>query len=218
MIERLGQWSELPFFSKTYPKIVRQLQQDDRLILPPEGDRFRALELCQPNAVRVVILGQDPYPTPGHAHGLSFSVADQVSPLPKSLKNIFKELYNDLGLTRTTGNLTDWADQGVLLLNSSLTVPAGAAGGHKTYGWSALIHEVIDHLQHRPIAFVLWGKHAQNNAPTLADHHLVLRDPHPSPLSAHTGFFGSRPFSRINNWLVERGENPIEWSHSERMD
>jgi uracil-DNA glycosylase len=161
--------------------------------------------------VRVVVLGQDPYPTPGHADGLAFSVAPGVS-LPRSLANVFAEMEADIGCRPPSGDLTEWARQGVLLLNTSLTVPAGRAGGHGGLGWRRLAGEVLDHVSMRPTAFVLWGRQAQ----ALRRHvrpgpHLFVESAHPSPLSARSGFFGSRPFSRVNEWLADRGEVPIDW-------
>jgi uracil-DNA glycosylase len=163
--------------------------------------------------VRVVILGQDPYPTPGHAHGLAFSVAPDVRPLPRSLANIFKEMHSDLGSMPPDGDLRFWARQGVLLLNDALTVPAGEARGHRRLGWQALVPQVLDRLTDRPRAFILWGNDARSHAPRLSGHnHLVLQSAHPSPLSARRGFFGSRPFSKVNAWLREQGQQPINWT------
>ena len=159
-----------------------------------------------------MILGQDPYPTPGHANGLAFSVTPET-PLPKSLMNIFAELEADLGVAPATGDLTHWADQGVLLLNTALTTPAREAGGHARLGWAPLTRQVLERLSERPRAFVLWGKPAQSSRAHIAgDDHLFIESPHPSPLSAYRGFFGSRPFSRVNDWLTARGEPPIRWS------
>lgn len=209
----LGGWARLPFFEQSWPAIAAELIADPRQILPPEAQRFAALELTQPAATRVVILGQDPYPTPGHAHGLAFSVAPGVHPLPRSLSNIYKELRDDLGVERQDGDLRGWARQGVLLLNTALTVPAGAADGHKHLGWQHLAHQVLALASQRPTAFVLWGNAAQK----LEKHiepgdHLILKSAHPSPLSARRGFFGSRPFSNVNKWLAARGEDAIDWN------
>lgn len=204
-------WSDLPFFAKDWPRIEAALAADTRAILPPASQRFAALEHTAPDATRVVILGQDPYPTPGHANGLAFSVTPET-PLPKSLKNIFRELGDDIGATPANGDLTAWADQGVLLLNTSLSVPAGAAGGHAKLGWQRLTEQVLARLDDRPRAFLLWGAHAQKAAQNLAPHHLKIETAHPSPLSAYRGFFGSRPFSRVNAWLTARGEPPIRWA------
>ncbi|MEM7719073.1 MAG: uracil-DNA glycosylase [Pseudomonadota bacterium] len=207
---QIGTWATLTFFRTDWPRIAAALASDPRPILPPEPLRFAALARTQPDATRVVILGQDPYPTRGHANGLAFSVAPDVA-LPRSLSNIFKELDADLGRTPPTGDLSFWADQGVLLLNSALTVPEGDAGGHAKLGWAALIQQVLAHLDPQPRAFLLWGKHAQTQANGLADHHLKIQTAHPSPLSARRGFFGSRPFSQINTWLETQGHAPIRW-------
>lgn len=206
-------WRHLAFFTTHYPQITAQLADDPRRILPPDHQRFAALSACAPAEARVVFLGQDPYPTPGHAHGLAFSVDPDVRPLPRSLTNIFKEMEDDLGSHPKTGDLRPWAAQGVLLLNTVLSVPAGEANGHKDLGWQQLAHEVLAEVSRRPTAFVLWGKQAQN----LRKHihpgpHLMIETAHPSPLSARRGFFGSKPFSRINDWLRERGEQPINWT------
>ncbi|WP_421703834.1 uracil-DNA glycosylase [Aliiroseovarius sp.] len=207
----IGAWGELPFFAFDWPAVSQALAADTRQILPSDADRFRALELTPPENTRVVILGQDPYPTPGDANGLAFSVSPGTA-LPRSLKNIFAEIETDLGVARMDGDLSDWARQGVLLLNTSLSVPAGEANAHKKLGWDALVQQVLERVSQRPTAFILWG----NNAQKLAKHinpgdHLMVETAHPSPLSARRGFFGSRPFSRVNEWLTNRGETPIEW-------
>ncbi|MCG6884449.1 MAG: uracil-DNA glycosylase [Silicimonas sp.] len=208
---RLGAWADLPFFTADWPGIETSLAAETRTILPPEASRFAALEHTQPQATRVVILGQDPYPTPGHANGLAFSVTPET-PLPRSLRNIFRELQDDLGAAPATGDLTPWADQGVLLLNTALTVPSGEAGGHANLGWSRLAEQVLARLDDCPRAFLLWGNHARKLGQTLSDHHLRVETAHPSPLSASRGFFGSRPFSRVNAWLAARGDSPISWA------
>jgi len=206
-------WAHLPFFRKDLPAIRETLADERRVVLPPAGQVFAALDACAPDDVRVVILGQDPYPTHGHAHGLAFSVAPHVTPLPRSLSNIFKELAEDIGDVPPNGDLRFWADQGVLLLNDVLTVPAGVARGHRRLGWHKLVPQVLDALNDAPRAFVLWGNDARAHAPRLAGHgHLVLQSAHPSPLSARRGFFGSRPFSTVNAWLKEQGHAPINWT------
>ncbi|OBY27224.1 uracil-DNA glycosylase [Leisingera sp. JC1] len=209
----LGAWSGLPFFSTAWPGISSAIEADGREILPPAHQRFAALELTQPEDTRVVILGQDPYPTPGHAHGLAFSAEPHVRPLPRSLSNIYKELQEDLGTTRPDADLRGWARQGVLLLNTALSVPTGEANGHKHLGWHHLVHQVLELTSETPTAYVLWGNAAQK----LEKHikpgdHLILKTAHPSPLSARRGFFGSRPFSKVNNWLADRGETAIDWN------
>ncbi|MGB3146893.1 MAG: uracil-DNA glycosylase [Paracoccaceae bacterium] len=206
-------WAHLRFFQDVWPGIERAIAADSRLILPPPESRFAALSLTPPERVRVVILGQDPYPTPGHAHGLAFSVLPDVSPLPRSLSNIFKELSADVGAAPASGDLRGWARQGVLLLNSCLSVPAGQAGGHAHLGWQALVAEILREVSLRPTAFILWGRHAQAERPHIQPgDHLICESAHPSPLSARRGFFGSRPFGRVNRWLVDRGEAPITWA------
>lgn len=189
-----------------------------KAVYPPRGRRLRALELTEREAVRVVILGQDPYHGPGQAMGLSFSVPSDVR-VPPSLANIYKELHVDLGLAVPShGDLTPWAERGVLLLNTTLTVEAGLAGSHAGRGWEAVTDAVVAAVaeSERPSVFVLWGAHAQKKAarlPALAEgRHLVLRSPHPSPLSAHRGFFGSRPFSKANAFLELAGRGAVDWS------
>ncbi|MDE4274604.1 uracil-DNA glycosylase [Phaeobacter gallaeciensis] len=209
----LGAWSDLPFFQRDWPAIEAALKAETQPVLPPAAQRFAALELTQPADTRVVILGQDPYPTLGHAHGLAFSVEPDVAPLPRSLGNIFKELQSDIGAVPATGDLRSWARQGVLLLNTALSVPAGDANGHKDLGWLSLIEEVLQRTSQRPTAYVFWGKQAQRLEKHLnPGDHLILKTAHPSPLSARRGFFGSRPFSAINTWLRARGEAPIDWA------
>ncbi|WP_413718630.1 uracil-DNA glycosylase [Silicimonas sp. MF1-12-2] len=210
--KRLAGWADLPFFSDDWPALAARIDSDPREVLPPASQRFAALEHTPPEATRVVILGQDPYPTPGHAHGFAFSVTPDT-PLPKSLRNIFRELEDDIGATPATGDLTHWADQGVLLLNTALTVPSGDAGGHVALGWQRLTEQVLARLSDRPRAFLLWGKHAQSMRQhvTGADH-LFIETAHPSPLSAYRGFFGSRPFSRVNAWLEAQGDAGIRWA------
>lgn len=212
----LGDWRALPFFDRTLPGIEAALAADPRPILPARDQVFAALVRTQPDAVRVVILGQDPYPTPGHAHGFAFSAAADTRPLPRSLSNIFKEMQDDLGAAPSTADLRFWADQGVLLLNTALTVPAGDAGGHARLGWQSLTTQILARLANRPRAYLLWGKPAQKVAarvdPLL---NFKLETPHPSPLSARRGFFGSRPFSRTNDWLQRHGQSAINWSEPE---
>ncbi|WP_375258131.1 uracil-DNA glycosylase [Citreimonas sp.] len=205
-------WRHLPFFAQNWPVLRQNLRSDPRQILPPAHQVFDAFMRNTPETVRVVILGQDPYPTPGHAHGHAFSVEPDVSP-PRSLANIFAEMQDDLGARPRTGDLRHWADQGVLLLNTALTVPAGQAGGHARLGWAPLTADVLQTLSDKPRAFVLWGRPAQAQGRHIhGDGHLVLQSAHPSPLSARRGFFGSRPFSRVNEWLKARGDTPIDWT------
>lgn len=212
MTPDLGGWSDLPFFTEDWPRIATLLKAETRSILPPEKHRFKALELTPPENTRVVILGQDPYPTPGNAMGLAFAVPSETK-LPKSLVNIYAELEDDIGARPATGDLTSWAKSGVLLLNTALTVPAHAPGGHAKLGWHRLTEQVLTRLDDTPRAFLLWGKHAQSFAPRLSNpDHLILEAPHPSPLSAYRGFFGSKPFSQINAWLEKRGHPGISWA------
>ncbi|KMW56671.1 Uracil-DNA glycosylase, family 1 [Candidatus Rhodobacter oscarellae] len=210
--DKLGDWSDLPFFRTELAKLETALRAETRPILPASTQVFAALELCPPADTRVVILGQDPYPTPGHAHGLAFSAEPHVTPLPRSLANIYKELEADLGARPPNADLRFWAKQGVLLLNTVLTVPAGEANGHKALGWQALTHQILAHLDDTPRAFLLWGRPAQKLGASLAAHHLKIETAHPSPLSARRGFFGSRPFSRTNAWLSKREQTPINWT------
>lgn len=184
-------------------------------IYPRAGEWFRALDLVPLAQVRVVILGQDPYHGPGQAHGLAFSVQPGVR-VPPSLANIYKELASDLGIPPARhGHLESWARQGVLLLNSVLTVVEGRAASHKGRGWEALTDAVVRLVADgpRPCVFMLWGAQAQAKAGFVDEgRHLVLKAPHPSPLSAHGGFFGCRHFSRANAWLAARGEAVIDWA------
>ena len=208
-LSRLGDWADLPFFTEDWPAIRDLIAADD---LPPADQRFAALERIGPDRVRVIILGQDPYPTPGHANGLAFSVS-AGTPLPRSLTNIFRELAEDVGGAPPDGDLSGWADQGVLLLNTALSTPPGQAGGHARLGWHRLTEQVLGRLSDRPRAAILWGNHARRYAAHLGGGpHLIVESAHPSPLSARRGFFGSRPFSRVNEWLAARGEAPIDWA------
>ncbi len=186
------------------------------VVAPSPEKAFAALSLTPLESVRVVILGQDPYPTPGHANGLAFSYVGGPR-LPKSLVNIYRELADDLGRpVLRDGDLSDWARDGVLLLNTALTVREGAsqAGSHLRLGWGAVTDAVIAHVSRsRPhVVFILWGNPAQAKRALIDERrHLVIASPHPSPLSAHRGFFGSRPFSRANAWLVAKAEKAIDW-------
>ncbi|MGH3445418.1 MAG: uracil-DNA glycosylase [Nocardioidaceae bacterium] len=179
----------------------------------PAGDAILRAFSRPMSDVRVLVVGQDPYPTPGHPVGLSFSVAPEVRPLPKSLVNIFRELYADLGVgPPATGDLTPWFEQGVMLLNRCLTVAPGAPASHRKKGWERVTEQAITALAGRggPLAAILWGRDAQNLAPLLGEVPRV-ESPHPSPLSASGGFFGSRPFSRVDQLLVAAGGQPVDW-------
>ncbi|WP_282129863.1 uracil-DNA glycosylase [Roseobacter litoralis] len=213
-LKRLGAWRALPFFTDTWPDICDVLKNETAPVLPPADDIFAAFERTQPQQTRVVILGQDPYPTPGHAHGFAFSASARTRPLPRSLSNIFKEMEADLGAAPPHADLRFWADQGVLLLNTALSVRAHDAGSHAKIGWHILTQQVLAHLDDQPRAFLLWGAHAQKAARDVDPiRHLKLETAHPSPLSARRGFFGSRPFSRVNDWLQAQGHQAINWSN-----
>ena len=183
-------------------------------VFPEEKNVFTALELTPFESVKVVILGQDPYHGFGQAHGLSFSVQKGIL-LPPSLKNIYKELQDDIGgELPTEGDLTHWAKQGVLLLNTVLTVEEGNANSHKGMGWERLTNRLIESLNelNHPVIFILWGKPAQDKEKLITNsNHIILKAPHPSPLSAYRGFFGSKPFSRVNDILIQQGKTPICW-------
>jgi uracil-DNA glycosylase len=206
----LGPWLDLPFFRDDLPAIREQLEGTS--YLPPPSLTFSALRRCPPEACNIVILGQDPYHTVGKADGLAFSIPHDFGGRLDSLGNIFKELRADLNVERTKTSLDDWADQGVLLLNTALSVLPGQPKSHNDIGWSKLVLQVLGKLNERPRAFILWGGPAQTYARHLAPNHLILKAPHPSPLSAHRGFFGSRPFSTVNQWLTNRGQIPIRWA------
>ena len=207
--------------SRALAQFLRAEEAAGKAIYPPRGTRLTALELTPLDAVKVVILGQDPYHGAGQAHGLSFSVQDGVR-VPPSLVNIFKELASDLGLPRPAhGNLSSWARQGVLLLNNALTVAEGAPASHQGKGWEEITDAVVAAVAARaePCVFMLWGSHARKKAasvPSLgpANHHLILTAPHPSPLSAHTGWFGSGHFGKANAFLEAQGRGAVNWALS----
>ena len=181
----------------------------------PAGDAILRSFATPPRAIRVLIVGQDPYPTPGHPIGLSFAVAPDVRPLPRSLQNIFRELVDDVGIPRpTSGDLTPWTAQGVMLLNRVLTVGSGEPGSHRGKGWEQFTETAIRGLVERidePLVAILWGRDAQSLGPLLEDVP-VIASAHPSPMSADRGFFGSRPFSRANALLDDLGGDPVDWS------
>lgn len=204
--------------------VTHEIPAEEEGSLPPQADIFNALRAkgcADPSTVRVVILGQDPYPTKGNAHGLAFSVMPGVT-IPASLRNIYKELAEDLGVPApTSGNLQAWADQGVLLLNDILTVEEGKPLSHSDRGWQAITDDILSTvLQKAPhVCIVAWGRNAQTKIDKFTEQieergHTVLRSTHPSPLSAYRGFFGSKPFSKINADLAEHGLGPIEWIQS----
>jgi len=206
-------------FAEPYMAALRQFLMAEKAagkrIFPRASDWFRALDLTPLDDVRVVILGQDPYHGEGQAHGLCFSVRPGTR-TPPSLVNIYKEMEADLGIPPARhGFLEHWAEQGVLLLNAVLTVQMGLAASHQGRGWERFTDAVIRlvNAREKPVVFMLWGSHAQKKAAFVdAGRHLVLRSPHPSPLSAYNGFFGSKPFSKANAFLVAHGEKPIDWA------
>ena len=196
-------------------QVFVQKRRAEVRVFPEEKNVFNALELTPFESVKVVILGQDPYHGSGQAHGLSFSVQKGI-PLPPSLRNIYKELQEDIGGgLPTEGDLSHWAKQGVLLLNTVLTVEEGNANSHKGMGWERLTNRLIESLieLNHPVIFILWGKPAQDKEKLIMNpSHVILKSPHPSPLSAYRGFFGSKPFSRINDILIQQGQIPIRWT------
>lgn len=201
-----------PYYSKLYQTVVKEYQT--QRVFPPADDIFNAFNLTPLGKVKVVILGQDPYHGERQAHGLCFSVRPEVD-IPPSLVNIYKELSSDLGCEIPNhGCLTHWAEQGVLLLNTVLTVRAHQAFSHQGIGWEEFTDAVIRILneQNRPMVFILWGRPAQQKASMLNNpNHLILKAPHPSPLSAYRGFFGSKPFSKTNAFLETHGVEPVDW-------
>ena len=212
-------WQQLKDeFDKPYYQELREMlkrEYAEHTVYPEPNDIYNALHYTSYENVRVVILGQDPYHGPDQAHGLSFSVQPGVNP-PPSLKNIFIELQNDIGADIPNhGSLVSWAKQGVLLLNTVLTVRRGQANSHKGKGWEQLTDSIIDVLNKRdkPVVFILWGRHAQMKKERIdTSKHFIIQSPHPSPFSARNGFFGSRPFSRANQYLEQIGDEPIDWS------
>lgn len=208
-------------FEKPYMKNLRSFIQKElqakKIIYPRASEYFAAFNMTPLSQTRVVILGQDPYHGPNQAHGLCFSVRPGVKP-PPSLENIFKELESDLGLKRPKhGCLVEWAKEGVLLLNATLSVKAGQAGSHQGKGWEEFSDAVIDYLNKKRenIVFILWGSYAQKKGALIDNQkHFVIKSPHPSPLSSHRGFFGSKPFSKTNTYLKSKGLNPINWELS----
>lgn len=223
-IQLRAEWLQLleSEFSSDYMKqlgeFLRAEKAQGKEIYPPGGEFFAALEATPPASVKVVILGQDPYHGPGQAHGLSFSVRGRQR-IPPSLQNIFRELQSDLGLQAPShGDLSAWADEGVLLLNSVLSVERGVAGAHQGKGWERFTDAVIAAVNAgtSPVVFMLWGAQAQRKGSAInRDRHCVLTAPHPSPLSAHRGFLGCQHFSQANRFLVEHQRGPVDWSISE---
>jgi uracil-DNA glycosylase len=206
-------------FDKAYMQNLKQFLVSEKSmgknILPKPSLWFNALNSTPLSSVKVVILGQDPYPTVGHANGLCFSALPEVKPLPKSLINIYKELQSDLGIDNFhTPYLQPWAEQGVLLLNAVLTVEAGKSNAHANKGWEKFTDKIIEVINQncQNVVFILWGAYAQKKGASIdGSKHLVLKAPHPSPLSAYRGFFGSRPFSTLNGYLQSVGKEGINW-------
>ncbi|PGZ94579.1 uracil-DNA glycosylase [Bacillus sp. AFS029533] len=220
MLQLSSNWREklkLEFEKPYFKDLLQFLEKEykEQTIYPAKEHLFQALNECSYEDCKVVIIGQDPYHQPGQAHGLSFSVLPGVK-IPPSLRNIYKELNSDLGIEiPTSGYLIKWAKQGILLLNTVLTVREGEPNSHKNKGWELFTNTILSELnkQDRPIIFVLWGKHAQAKEELITNnHHVILKSHHPSPLSASRGFFGSKPFSQINQKLVELQLEPIDWS------
>lgn len=216
-------WANLDFFRsgagrETAARVDARVAAGAQ-VLPPARDVFKALELTRPDQVRAVILGQDPYPTPGDAHGLAFSMANPERRLPASLRTIFTSLETDLAIMPPAhGNLTRWARSGILLLNVTLSVEAGKANSHKNFGWAALAGDVIAHLNQRPtpVVFMLWGKFAQHAGARIdTSRHCVIETAHPSPLARGSGpqhrFVSARPFTQAKEWLLLHGLPPIDW-------
>lgn len=213
-------WDELlkvvwnsPGFNNFYHKILHEY--DIKTIFPPKDYIFNALKLTSYKDTKVVIVGQDPYHGEHQAHGLSFSVQKGVK-VPPSLQNIYKELYDDLGVPiRNDGDLTGWAKQGVLLLNAVLTVEKDKAASHRNWGWELLTDYIIKvlNMKEEPVVFILWGNFAKEKAKLITNpHHYIITSPHPSPFSAYSGFFGSKPFSKTNDYLVKNNLKSIDWS------
>ena len=213
--QHIGHECDKPYFRALMDYLKSEEIAHPNAIFPPKKQLFRAFEACSFDEVKVVLLGQDPYPTRGHAHGLCFSAEPTVQPLPRSLTNIYKEMETDVGIvSRTSADLSHWASQGVLMLNAVLTVREGEANSHQGKGWETFTDAVFEKIAQEKtgVVYILWGKKAIEKAKSVdATKNLILTSPHPSPLSARRGFFGSKPFSKTNAYLRERGEEEIEW-------
>lgn len=211
----LSEEFEKEYFKNLLSFVEQEYKNFPNQIFPEEKAIFKAFDECSFEDVKVVILGQDPYPTKGHANGLSFSLNADVQPLAKSLKNIFKELESDLGIQEArNGDLSRWAKQGVLLLNSVLTVREGEANSHANKGWELFTDAVIAKLnsQRSHIVYILWGAKSQKKAKNVnGENNLIIKSPHPSPLSSYRGFFGSQPFSLTNTYLAKNQLEKIDW-------
>lgn len=209
----LGEEFSKPYFEEL-TRMVREAYHVGTPVFPPQENIFKAFTLCPFDDVRVVILGQDPYHGKGQAHGLSFSVQNNIK-IPPSLQNIYKEIASDIGtVVHDTGDLTEWAKQGVLLLNATLTVEEGKPMSHKGLGWETFTDSIIEIIssEKEHVVFLLWGKHAQDKGARIdGSKHLVLKAPHPSPFSVHTGFFGCKHFSETNTYLEKQHLQPILW-------
>ncbi len=205
--------TDKPYFGK----IAEFLEKEYReyTVYPPRSLIFSALKYVSYDSAKVVVVGQDPYIRPGQANGLAFAVSEGVQ-LPPSLKNIYREIETDTGadMSGKGGELTGWAKQGVLLLNATLTVREGNSNVHANCGWQEFTDFIIRTLgsREKPLVFILWGRNARSKAPLISPHHLILESAHPSPMSAHNGFFGSKPFSKTNEFLIRNGMTPIDWS------
>lgn len=213
--EVLSEEFEKDYFKKLVDFVKQEYQTST--CYPPGKDIFTAFDACSFKDLKVIILGQDPYHGPGQAHGLSFSVPEGIKH-PPSLRNIFQEYHTDLGFEiPKSGDLTAWAKQGVLLLNATLTVRVGEAGSHQKQGWEEFTEAVIQQISEKKdgIVFILWGSFAQKKAKVIKDDkHFLIQSPHPSPLSSYRGFFGSKPFSKTNEFLSEKGIKKIDWKLS----
>ncbi len=211
----LGEEIKKPYYLKLRQFLIREYKNE--IVYPNKYDIFNALHLTAYSKTKAVIVGQDPYHGPGQAHGLSFSVKAGVK-IPPSLRNIYKELREDLGLDiANNGYLVEWAREGVLMLNTVLTVRKGEANSHRNMGWEIFTNKIIELLSDRekPVVFILWGRNAQDKEKLInRERHFIIKAPHPSPLSAHRGFFGSRPFSKTNQYLERLGEEKINWQIS----
>ncbi len=218
MIKIRKSWFEIlnDEFNKEYFKKLQSFLKNEYKsyeIYPSEDKIFNSLNHVPLDKIKVVIIGQDPYHEPGQAQGLSFSVPENVD-IPPSLVNIMQEIENDLNIKcEKNGNLERWANQGVLLLNTVLTVRKGQANSHKEKGWEILTKKIIEIIgkREKPVVFMLWGSYAQKYSDLIAPQHLILKAPHPSPLSAYRGFFGCKHFSKCNDFLIKNGETPIDW-------
>ncbi|MBK5072184.1 uracil-DNA glycosylase [Budviciaceae bacterium CWB-B4] len=216
-------WSEFLAYEEKQDYFVKLMEKVNHArangtVYPPENDMFSCFELCSYNDVKVVILGQDPYHGANQAHGLSFSVKPGIK-IPPSLRNIYKELKTDLDIDAPKhGYLVSWAKQGVLMMNTSWSVDEGNAGSHKKFGWAKFTSQVLEQLNNheKPLVFILWGNHAIDAAKGITNpKHYLLKGVHPSPLAANGGFFGSKPFSKTNEFLVQAGRKPIDWEIEE---